>query len=44
MSLPNLPGGVSPLWALIYLLVGFFGIPFVLSFFARFTGGGKTEK
>jgi hypothetical protein len=31
MSLPNLPGGVSLLWALIYMAVGMYLIPLVLS-------------
>lgn len=35
MSLPNLPGNVSLLWAVVYMLVGMYGIPLLLSFFMR---------
>jgi hypothetical protein len=31
MSLPNLPGGVSFLWALVYMAVGMYVIPLLLS-------------
>jgi hypothetical protein len=31
MALPNLPGGVSILWALIYMALGMYLIPLVLS-------------
>jgi len=31
MAMPNLPGGVSILWALIYMALGMYLIPLVLS-------------
>lgn len=31
MAIPNLPGNVSILWALIYMAVGMYLVPLVLS-------------
>jgi hypothetical protein len=36
MAMPNLPGGVSILWALIYMALGMYLIPLVLSLVSGF--------
>lgn len=42
MALPNLPGGVSILWALIYMAVGMYLVPLVLSLVGGI--GGRKAK
>ena len=42
MSLPNLPGGVSIVWALVYMAVGMYVLPLLLSLVLG-KAKGKTE-